>query len=174
MRIGTVISSSVEQNRDGVNSVRMLQVQIADPDDIQSVEWAHAAGDEYNPAPGDAVVIVELGAAWKMAIAADSAIAPSLNPGEREIYSHAAGAKMARLTCLLDGTVEAVSVNGVAGNDYVAIASKIDQIIATLDGVFRGWVVAPNDGGGALKLAYTTAFPTAPLPTASTNLKADK
>lgn len=176
MRIGTVISGSVETNRDGETNSRLLQVSISDPEDIQTVEWAHAAGDDYNPPPGTAVIVVDLGEAWKVAIAADDLIDPSVLPGEREIYSQVAGVKQASLKLLVSGILEAHSITGVTGIDFVAIASKIDQIITDIHDVFNTWVPAPNDGGAALQVKWKAKFGTPPSSpsVASTNLKADK
>ena len=58
------------------------------------------------------------------------------------------------------------------GADFVALAGKVDGIIAKLDGVLRNWVVAPQDGGLALQNAYKLAFPSAPASVAATKTKA--
>lgn len=177
MRIGTVISSSVETNRDGETNSRLLQVSISDPEDIQTVEWAHAAGDDYNPPPGTAVMVLDLGEAWKVAIAADDLIDPSVAIGEREIYSSAAGAKMARLTLLLNGILEAVSVTGVSGNDFVAIAAKVksELSLAAAAGVAAGGPGAVNFTAFKNYIDGTPPQGTPPgVDFASTNLKADK
>jgi len=185
MRIGTVISSSVTTNRDGLTSVRMLQVQIADPDDIQSVEYLQAAGQDYNPPPGTAVLIVDLGRAWKVAIAADDGIEPSVSPGEFEIYSHAGGVRQASIKWLLTGIIEAHSITGTSGLDFVALAQKVltelqavQADFNALKGVFDAHVhVLPIVGPPGSTTSATTVTP-APTPhtpagVASTNLKAD-
>lgn len=59
------------------------------------------------------------------------------------------------------------------GNDFAAMAAKVDSIITKLDTVFRLWSVTAQDGGAALKANYLSQFPTAPSSVASTNLKAD-
>lgn len=74
------------------------------------------------------------------------------------------------------GSVEvttAGSPTSVGG--YVAMANLVATLWTTLWGVFNGWVVAPNDGGAALKTAFLAAFTTAPTAAqiGSTNLKAD-
>jgi phage gp45-like len=162
----------------------MLQVQIADPDDIQSVEYLQAAGQDYNPPPGTAVLIVDLGRAWKVAIAADDAIEPSVSPGEFEIYSHAGGVRQASIKWLLSGIIEAHSVTGVSGLDFVALAQKVltelqavQSDFNALKGVFDAHTHIYSPGPSP---AAPTAPPAAPAPTphtpasvASTNLKAD-
>lgn len=70
-------------------------------------------------------------------------------------------------------TVEVTSGGASSAADFVALAAKLDQWIAALDTVLRTWVVAPTDGGAALKAAYIAAVSTAPASNASSNLKAD-
>lgn len=41
--------------------------------------------------------------------------------------------------------------------EALALAAKVDASFAALDGVITGWVPVPNDGGAALKTAYSTA-----------------
>jgi hypothetical protein len=178
MRIGTVISSSVETNRDGATPVRMLQVQLADPDDVQSVEWAHGAGDDYDPPPGTAVIVLDLGKAWKVAIAADDAIAPSVLPGEREIYSHTAlGVKQASILLGISGVITAASITALAGNDFVAIAAKVksELSLAAAAGIAAG---GPGAANFTAFKEYIDGIPPVGTPpgidVASTNFKADK
>jgi hypothetical protein len=58
--------------------------------------------------------------------------------------------------------------------DAAALATKVDLLWATLDTVIRtAWVVAPTDGGAALKAAYIAAFATPPTSVASAKLKVD-
>lgn len=61
------------------------------------------------------------------------------------------------------------------GSDFVALAAKVDLLWSTIDALFRtGWTPVAQDGGAALKTAWTTvSFPTPPASVASTNLKAD-
>lgn len=58
--------------------------------------------------------------------------------------------------------------------DAAALATKVDLLWSTLDTVLRtAWVVAPSDGGAALKAAYLAAFAAPPTSVASTKLKLD-
>jgi len=57
---------------------------------------------------------------------------------------------------------------------YVAMSTLVDVLWAKLYAVIAtAWVVAPTDGGAALKAAFIAAFPIPPSSTASKNLKAD-
>lgn len=61
-----------------------------------------------------------------------------------------------------------------AAQDFVALAAKVDDFISRLDHVIRtAWVVAPTDGGAALKAAYASEFSTAPDSVAATKLKTE-
>jgi hypothetical protein len=76
-----------------------------------------------------------------------------------------------------DGTEIRIKANGevhlAGGADYVALSAKVDDFITKLDTVFRTtWVVAPMDGGAALKTAYTGAFSAPPDSVAADKVKA--
>ena len=67
-----------------------------------------------------------------------------------------------------------IGLGGAEPADFVALASKVDAFISTLDTLFRtGWVVAPSDGGAALKAAYAAAFGSPPASVASDVVKSD-
>jgi hypothetical protein len=123
MKIGRVISSSVGTNRDGETPVRLLRVEISDPDDVQTVEYAQAAGEDFNPPPNTTVYILEAGEAWKLAIAADDGIAPTALSGDRHIYAvdPITGLAAAIIKLLTTGIIEA----GATGLDFVAQAGKV-------------------------------------------------
>ncbi len=71
--------------------------------------------------------------------------------------------------------IDAGTVTINSGADSAALTSKVDAFIAKLDTVIRtAWVVAPTDGGAALKAAYIAAFSTAPATVQSTKLKVDQ
>ena len=72
-------------------------------------------------------------------------------------------------------TMEATTAGATSASDFVALASKVDSIIAKIHAVFLGWAPVPKDGGAALKAAWLASFGTPPVSptTASTNLKAD-
>jgi hypothetical protein len=70
--------------------------------------------------------------------------------------------------------IQATTGGAPTASDFVAMAAKVDAFISTFDTVMRNvWVPVANDGGTALQTAYLAAFGTAPVSTASTNLKAD-
>ena len=114
MRIGTVNSSEIGPNRDGDDNVRLLKVEITSPDDEQTVEWIQAAGIDFTPAVDTAVVVDDLGQAWKIAYAADDGIEPETAEGEYQIYSYANGVKKAKIWLYNDGKIRIENDNGYA------------------------------------------------------------
>ncbi len=104
--IGIVTGFEFGPNRDGTKDVLKLQVQIADPDDIQTVEYMSSAGDDTIPPVGSIVTILSAGPAWKIAIASQDNITPSMSEGERKIYSSSGGAIKAFINWLSSGILE--------------------------------------------------------------------
>lgn len=112
MRIATVNSSEVGLNRDSEDKVLLLQVEISSEIDDQTAEWAQAGGVDYSPPVDASVVVAELGAAWKIAIAADDLIEPETDKGEYQIYSSALGVKKAKIWLYKDGKIRIQNANG--------------------------------------------------------------
>lgn len=104
--IGTVRGFEIGPNRDGTNDVLLLQVEMSDPDDIQTVEYFSGAGDDTIPPAGSLVTIFSVGRAWKIAIASNDNIAPSMSEGERKIYSSDGGVIKAFINWLSSGILE--------------------------------------------------------------------
>lgn len=84
--LGVVTGNRVAVNRDGQEPGRLLQVMLAGPGDVQTVEMPQP-GIEYNPPNGTRVVVVQGGAAYKLAAAADDAVLPVMDPGGIRLYS---------------------------------------------------------------------------------------
>lgn len=55
--------------------------------------------------------------------------------------------------------------------DFAANATLVDQFITTLYGMLSGWAPVSNDGGAALKAAFTASFPLPPASVAATEVK---
>lgn len=84
---GKIVGSSIGKNRDGTKNTRLLDVEITDPADIQTVELIGRSGAENNPPVGGRVIIAQVGSAWKIAIADDDGVEPSAGVGEKFLYS---------------------------------------------------------------------------------------
>lgn len=103
---GKVTGREFTTNRDGDVDKIMLQVEISDPDDIQTVELMSQSGEDTNPPDGSRIAILTIGESYKIAIASDDGIVPTMNPGEKKIYSSDIGIIKAFINFLVDGTLE--------------------------------------------------------------------
>ena len=100
---GTVIGQTIEKNRDGENNVRMLQVEITEPNDKQSIEQIAFSGEDNAPVEGDTVAIIEVSESYKIAIGVQDSIDPEVETGERKIYSQDSGGIQAFVYLKNDG-----------------------------------------------------------------------
>jgi hypothetical protein len=84
---GKIAGSSIGKNRDETKNSRLLQVELTDPADVQTVELISRSGEENNPPLGGRVIVAQVGSAWKIALADDDAVEPSAAAGEKYLYS---------------------------------------------------------------------------------------
>lgn len=89
VRTGRVTGRQTAKNRDGAESVRLLQVVVTDRDDVQTVQLVSQTGEESNPPDGSVVVLVPAGPALKLAVAVLDRVPPDLAVGGKRIYSTA-------------------------------------------------------------------------------------
>lgn len=87
IQIGIVTGKETAKNKDGTKEVLLLQVQMEDPEDIQTVELMSQTGENSNPPVGSRVIVMGAGPAFKLAIASDDSIVPTTEDGEKLIYS---------------------------------------------------------------------------------------
>jgi len=129
MQTGLIKGSSYRVNRDGSGKKLLLEVEITDPDDIQTVELMTQAGDDINPPDNSRVTIIKIGSAWKIAIASDDGIAPdeTLNKGERKIYASDGTDIKSFINWLVNGNVQ---ING--SGDFAVRYDALSTILDTL------------------------------------------
>jgi len=142
MPAAIVKNRELKKNRDGSGNVLLIQAEVSDPDDLQSVELVTGSGEDYNPPNGSKLVVIELGNAYKVAVACDDGIEPAAAIGERRLYSISGGAVAAVIWLKADGTVE---LNGGGGTavEYSRLKTAFDQLKSdfdTLVGVFNAHV----------------------------------
>ena len=125
IRIGIVTGRELKKNRDSGNDRLLLQVQITDADDIHTVEYMSPPGEDSNPPDGAKVLIVDIGRAYKVAIAVDDNVSPSMAEGEKKLYSISDGAIASFINFLSSGIVE---ING--NNDF---AVRFNEMQAAFD-----------------------------------------
>jgi len=152
--IGRITGRTVAKNRDGEKNVLILQVEITDPDDVQEVELFRQAGEDYNPPNDSRVIIADLGPAWRVGIAVDDGIEPSMGEGERKIYSIDSGAIKAFINLLADGVIE---ING--NTDFAARFNELKSGFDELRDDFNGHVHKYNPGPGSLAPSEAPTVP---------------
>jgi hypothetical protein len=153
VQIGIVTNSEVTETRDEDTKSLLLQCEITQIDDVQTVELYRQAGEDYRPPDESTVVILAAGRAWKIAVASDDGIESIVEKGERLLYSSDAGAKKATLYFKKDGTLE---VNGdtdfaVAFDDLKAgfdahvaeVTANLNALLATVNTMAALFNVAP-------------------------------
>jgi len=106
IQTGRVTGGEIKKNKDGEKNVLILQVEITEPDDVQSIQLMKQAGEDTNPPDGSTVTILSIGNAFKIAVASDDGIEPSMSKGEKKIYSSADGTIQAFIDLLASGDIE--------------------------------------------------------------------
>jgi hypothetical protein len=130
--IGRVTNSEIKKNRDGDEKVVLLQVEITDSDDVQTVELMTPPGVNSNPVDGSIVFIAQVGSAFKVALVADDGIEPTADRGEHEIYASEGGVKKSSAFCKKDGTLV---LN--FGDDFAVRFNKLKEAFDQLKADFN-------------------------------------
>lgn len=107
IKTGRVTGRVTGKNRDGVDTVRLLQVVISDKNDVQTVQLASQSGEESNPPNGSLVVIGQAGPALKISLSTLDRVAPVVDPGGKRIYSTDSSGQSVKASIQLDpdGTI---------------------------------------------------------------------
>ena len=154
VKTGKITGRTITTNRDGTNQRVMLQVQMTNPDDIQTVEYVSLPGQDENPIDGSRVFILEVGDSYKIAIAVDDGVTPAMATGEKRLYSVSdAGDIQAFINLLKTGIIE---VNGDAdfAVRFDALQTKLTALEAQLIAHVHPGVIA----GGASTGVSVTVF----------------
>lgn len=119
IQVGTVTGKQTGKNKDGTKDVLLLQVEMTDPEDIQTVELMSQTGENSNPPTGSRVVVIGAGSAFKLAIASDDDIVPATADGEKIIYStdETGAATVSSIYLKNDGTI-------IADNGEITITAE--------------------------------------------------
>jgi len=121
---GTVKGFEVGKNRDGKKDVILLQVEMFDPDNLETVEYMTHAGDDTIPPNGSRVTVLSVGDAWKIGIASNDGIKSTMDKGEKQLYSSANGIIKAFIKFLKDKNIE---INGK--NDNAVRFKELETVI---------------------------------------------
>ena len=148
---GKVTGREIKKNKDGLKSVILLQVQITDPDDVQTVELMNQSGEDNNPPDGSRVTIIDIGKAFKLAIASDDDIVPISDPGEKRTYSTDSDNSVVKASVHLknDGTVEiendlTTTILNPDGSQKMSNSSGFIELKSNGDVDINGFIIKAN------------------------------
>lgn len=125
--VGIVTGSETRKNRDSDTDRLLLQVRLSDIDDIQTVEFMSNAGDDTHPPLDSKVLVLSAGEAWKIAVASDDDVVPSMAVGEKKLYSTSGGSIQAYINLLSDGTIE-INGNADFAVRFTALETAFNQL----------------------------------------------
>jgi phage gp45-like len=163
--IGTVRGSEIVENKDADEKSRMLQVELTNPDDLQSIEQLGVTGEDSNPQPGARVIVIDLGPAYRIAVALSDELEPSVDAGEKELFSYDdASTKLATIKLLSDSSIE---INGNADNAvaFADLKTAFDQLKADFDALVNAYnahihvttaTVGPTPTPGVIAVTVST------------------
>lgn len=130
MQLGTIKSVSIGNNLDSDQKTLLIEVEVADPDDIRTVEWQGPPGIDVQPVVGSRVYFEEVSEIYPIATGIDDGIEPAddLETGAKEIYSQNGSSRAAKIRLNPD---EEIIVND--GQDFAVkfneLKSAFDQLV---------------------------------------------
>lgn len=154
MAIGIIKGQKIGKNKDGDVDRILLQIEMM-TDDVRTIELFTQAGEDTNPGNGCRVNIIPVSSSYQLAVGISDDLVSECEPGEKEIYStdSPVSTKLARIKLnknseiiLNEGTDTAVRFS-----ELKKVIDELQGDISDLKNAFTTWVVAPNDGGAALK-----------------------
>lgn len=144
MQTGKVTGYEITKNKGSEKKKLILQLEISDPEDIQSIQLLSSSGEISNPPNGSKVISLPIGTnGYKVGIAVDDNIEPEqLEPGDKIIYSSKDGVIKGRIYLKNNGDILVTNDNGsyklledgtfeVNGNDKSFVT--FDELDTALD-----------------------------------------
>ena len=131
MLSGVIKGKEISVNKNGTHAVLLLKVEVTDPNDIQTVELMSQAGVDCSPVIGSKVTMVQVGEAWKIAVATNDGIIPEVSEGEYEIYSSANGVKQVKIRCKNDGKINISNASESFNTLFDDLIDTIINIVTT-------------------------------------------
>lgn len=133
VKIGIVRGAEVKPNRSGGHPTRLLQVEVSDGFDVQTVQQMPSGGEDFNPPPGSHVMVLCLSPAYKFAVGIDDLTEPVSAAGERQLYAVNAAGERTAVVRLLPNGAESLG----AGEDYAvrfnALKLVVDNLVMALN-----------------------------------------
>jgi len=146
MLIGRVTGFEVGKNRENEDDdVILLQVEMEEDGDIQTVELFGSGGRDYVPPIDSKVVVLDVSDAMQIAVAVSDGVTPDSDEGEIDLYSveQFGGPRKARVKLLANGSLELN--NGGPAAARVGDTIKVD---ATTDPALFAWFAAVGTATG--------------------------
>jgi phage baseplate assembly protein V len=178
IRVKTAIGKALIKAVTDTDEIQLVKIAGISGEVQDGIERIQNYGMSSNPPVDSEAVAVCVGGSkdHTVVLAADSGAyrVTGLATGEVVVYSQF-GQEILLKT---DGSVEITAPAGVtvgSGTSPVALASEVDELWGDLYKLFAtDWIPVAQDGGAALKTAFTSAFPPpGPGSTSSSNLSAD-
>ena len=159
MALGIITGQKIGKNKDGDVNRILLQVEMM-TDDVRTIELFTQAGEDTNPGNGCRVNIVPVSSSYHIAVGISDDLESECDPGEKEIYSTDSPVTAKKARILLNKDSEIILNQGtdtaVRFSELKKVIDELQDDISDLKNAFTSWVVAPNDGGAALKAAAAT------------------
>jgi len=156
MDIGIIKGREIKVNKTGDKQRVMLQIEIT-PEDIRTIELMSQPGEDMNPANNCRVFIIELAPSYQLALAGSDDLTPSVQPGEKEIYSTDSPVTMKKARLHFKNNSVSVFNQGVKNSvNWDDLNTQLQLLVTAINAA----LATKLDGGGAagaLSLNITTA-----------------
>lgn len=146
--VGTVKGHRIGKNNDGDRDVVLLQVEMSGSDDIQTVELFNQCGEDYIPPLGSDVIVAEIAKNWKIGIATKDLVMPSMDEGERKIYSQESDIIKAYINLLKTGVIE-INGNTDFAVRFTVLETQFNELKTAFNTHVHGGVTAGAASTGA-------------------------
>lgn len=144
MDLGIIKGREITSNRDGLDNKIMMQVEMLDGE-VRTIELMCNANEDFNPASGCRIFVVEYDEGYQLGIAATDDLNPESEPGEKELYStdNPVTQKLAKIKLNKDGEIE---LNGNMDNvvRWSDLNTQLQLLVANINALFA----TKLDGGG--------------------------
>lgn len=133
-QIGTITGQEIKTNRNGSIAVRLLQVQLSNESDIQTVQYFNPSGEDSAPVTGDKVQVFAIGPAFKFALATeDQDNVASMSTGEKKLYSRDSGGAIAAFIEFLAGGNLYLNGSSYSAVRYEKLVTEFNELKAAFN-----------------------------------------
>ena len=146
MQTGRVTGQEIKPNRDGGVDVRLLQVNLNTDQrpDIHTVQYFPMSGDDSPPQNGDRVIVLSIGQSFKIAIAVQDSVIPSMPAGEKKSFSRDSAGDIAAFINFLAGGDLELNGNAYTAVRFAELQTAFDQLKSDYNSHVHGASSGPN------------------------------